>query len=115
MLRYAFNATRVRVRSLPMTGLRNFTANAVLANKAHVDETLDQAASKAYKTVKEKDTKSARRDQLIWLVKHSHNKDPAAASKVSPHDLPWERVPAPKISVKKEGEWEGVTVWPHLW
>ncbi|KAJ4358226.1 uncharacterized protein N0V89_002806 [Didymosphaeria variabile] len=119
MIRYAFNTTGARMRS-PRLPARILTTSSVLCSKARISQILQQAQSVApniYKTMKEKDRddKAARRNQLIWLVKHSLGNVEAAA-KVSPHDLPWSTRCVEKVGdVKVEGGRLDVTVWPHLW
>lgn len=118
MMRSAFNTTGTRMRSLCLKSSRDFTTRSGLSNKACVGQMLEQAQSagpKTYKTVKEKGFKDniARRNQLIWLVKHSFGKE-AVGTKVSPHDLPWYTDAVVK-QVKEEAALVDVTVWPHLW
>ncbi|KAL1612763.1 hypothetical protein SLS60_000992 [Paraconiothyrium brasiliense] len=99
---------------------RLLTTGSVISSKARVSQILEQPQSVApniYKTIKEKDRddKAIRRNQLIWLVKHSLGKGGAAA-KSSPHDLPWSTRYVDKVGdVKVEGGRLDVTVWPHLW
>ncbi|KAL5442255.1 hypothetical protein PMIN06_008105 [Paraphaeosphaeria minitans] len=118
MIRYAFNKTGARMRSLYLTSGRLFTTGPDLNGKARVSQLLEQAQSagpKMYKTVKEKgcDNRAVRRNQLIWLVKHSLGKE-RVGKKASPHELPCSTNTAGKQE-KKEATRVDVTVWPHLW
>jgi hypothetical protein len=115
MFRYAFNTTSARMR---LTTTRALTTVPILNSKTCVGQNLKQAdpvGPKMYKTVKEKrcNDKAVRRNQLIWLVKHSLGKE-AGVAMVSPHELPWASNDAVKEE-KNDGARPGVTVWPHLW
>ncbi|KAL5373600.1 hypothetical protein DPSP01_012599 [Paraphaeosphaeria sporulosa] len=118
MIRCAFNTTGARMRSLHITSGHSFTTGLDLNGKARVSQLLEQAQSagpKMYKTVKEKDfdNNAVRRDQLIWLVKHSLGKE-RVGKKTSLYELPWCTNNVGKQE-KKELTQVGVTVWPHLW
>jgi hypothetical protein len=117
MIRYAFNTTAAHMRLLHLTATRDFTTGRNLGSKARVGQIPEQAhpaGTKMYKTVKEKacNDKAARRNQLIWLVKHSLGNEVKDA-KVSPHELPWSA--GAVAEERKEGASVGVSVWPHLW
>ncbi|KAF2246595.1 hypothetical protein BU26DRAFT_566953 [Trematosphaeria pertusa] len=123
MLRHALATTRLGFKPLPSTALRFFSTGPSLSCKARVSQLLEQAQSvlpEAYKTVKAKppSDKAHRRSQLIWLVKHSLGKDPAANRIPSPHERPWDNSGArddDSSNEKGAQSWEGPTVWPHLW
>jgi hypothetical protein len=117
MIRYIFNTTRARMRLLRLATARAFTTGPTLGSNARVGQIPEQAhpaGPKMYKTVKEKacNDKAARRNQLIWLVKHSLGNE-AKDAKFSPHELPWSA--GAVAEERKEGASVGVSVWPHLW
>lgn len=118
MVRYAFNTTGARMRSLGFVSTRSLTTGRELNCKARVSHLLEQAQAagpKIYKTVKEKacDNNDLRRTQLIWLAKYSLGKE-HVAHKASLHELPWSTQTAGKQEKKKVAPVD-VTVWPHLW
>lgn len=124
MLRQALGATANCAKSLSSPIGRQFSSVPHPRCKAQVEQVLEQAkstVSATYKTVKPTGTdedKTTRRNQLIWLVKHSFGKDATTDTKPSPHERLWDtgRVQ----DGEQDGEsptpvWEGPTVWPHLW
>lgn len=117
MMRHAFTTPAVRAPFLLNKSMRQFTTSSRSRCKARLNQFLEQVRSAEVdvcKTVREKtlDDKALRRNQLIWLVKHSLGQK-RGNKKVSPHGLPWS-----EGSVDTEGKREGgvgVTVWPYLW
>jgi hypothetical protein len=119
MFQQALRTANMEVKSLSLPIYRTFTTKSSLRCKARVSQVLEQvqpALPEAYKTVKQSDDGTIRRNQMIWLVKHSLGKDNAAEKeKLSPHAQPWDTSRPQDDDAKSNASWQGPTVWPHLW
>jgi hypothetical protein len=119
MFSRALRMTSTCVKALSVPLYRRFTTKSQLGCKVRVGRILEQAqlaSPVAYKTVKESGHGAVRRNQLIWLAKHSLGKELAVTKKTpSPHDQPWDVSRRQCGGTKGHASWEGPTVWPHMW
>ena len=115
-----FNFTTMSKGLIRGPTLRIFSTAPALNDKARVAQILSQAqsaTSSMYETVKQKalDDNVDRRNQLIWLVKHSLGKE-EGRKEVSLHELPWDASEELKGDGKDKvvGDVD-VRVWGGLW
>jgi len=122
MFRTALTKTGASLQPFSTPIARRFTTKSPPNCKACVGQILEQAQSAlptAYKTVKtapHSSNDALRRDQLIWLLKHSQGKEVGAENKEpSRHERPWDASQRQDDGAGGHASWEGPTGWPHMW